>query len=261
MDPRARNLIVLIAGLAVVAVVALGGCALIRVRADGGGAAQALAQILVPRPGPGGSPAARQSWTVGKATKPFTVYRRPDVKAPVLTKLGKTNVNGYPTLVLVSSVRDVRGVTWYRVYVAMRPNESRGWVREGSLAFYITTSKIVIRLSTRRLSVVQNGAVVRTYRVAVGQPGLATPTGTYFVNQKLRPSSPGGPYGVLALGTSAFQPKLAYWPQGGPVGIHGTNEPWLIGKAISHGCVRMRNKDILAVSRMVPAGSPVIIKQ
>ncbi len=41
--------------------------------------------------------------------------------------------------------------------------------------------------------------------------------------------------------------------------IHGTNEPWLIGKAISHGCVRMRNKDVREVSRLVPAGSPVEI--
>jgi lipoprotein-anchoring transpeptidase ErfK/SrfK len=43
------------------------------------------------------------------------------------------------------------------------------------------------------------------------------------------------------------------------VAIHGTNEPWLIGKAVSHGCVRMRNQDVLAVSRYAPAGSPVEI--
>ena len=41
--------------------------------------------------------------------------------------------------------------------------------------------------------------------------------------------------------------------------IHGTNEDWLIGKAVSHGCVRMHNKDVLEVSRLVPAGSPVVI--
>jgi lipoprotein-anchoring transpeptidase ErfK/SrfK len=100
-----------------------------------------------------------------------------------------------------------------------------------------------------------------TFPVAVGRPGLTTPTGFFFVNQKLRPSSPGGAYGVLALGTSAFQPKLAYWPQGGPVAIHGTNEDYLIGKAVSHGCVRMHNKDVLRVSRLVPAGSPVVIQK
>ena len=46
------------------------------------------------------------------------------------------------------------------------------------------------------------------------------------------------------MGISAFQPKLPHWPQGGPVAIHGTNQPELIGQAISHGCVRMRNRDM-----------------
>ena len=64
---------------------------------------------------------------------------------------------------------------------------------------------------------------------------------------------------MLAIGTSAFQPKLNDWPDGGPVAIHGTNEPWLIGKAISHGCVRMNDEAVLEVSRLVPAGSPVEI--
>jgi lipoprotein-anchoring transpeptidase ErfK/SrfK len=45
------------------------------------------------------------------------------------------------------------------------------------------------------------------------------------------------------------------------VAIHGTNEPWLIGKAVSHGCVRMLDKDVLAVSKVVPAGSPVVIQE
>jgi Uncharacterized protein conserved in bacteria len=45
------------------------------------------------------------------------------------------------------------------------------------------------------------------------------------------------------------------------VAIHGTNEDYLIGKAISHGCVRMHDKDILKVTQLVPAGSPVVIQQ
>ena len=109
--------------------------------------------------------------------------------------------------------------------------------------------------------VYQRGALKATFPVAIGKPGLETPTGFYFINQKLRPPSPGGAYGVLAIGISAFQPKLAYWAQGGPVAIHGTNEDNLIGKAISHGCVRMHDKDILKVTKLVPAGSPVVIQQ
>ena len=43
----------------------------------------------------------------------------------------------------------------------------------------------------------------------------------------------------------------------GVVGVHGTNSPWLIGQAVSHGCVRLRNSDVLALRRLVRVGTPV----
>ena len=260
MNSRVRDILLLVVGLAVVLAAAFGGYAAVRARAQGSGTSQALAPVATPKP-PAPGPVAPQyeRWTVGKAVGPVTVYKQPRMSAPVKTQLGKVNQNGYPTLVLVDSTREVDGRVWYRVRLAVRPNESQGWVPEGKLAFYTTTAKITIDLSQRKLQVYRRGELRGSYPVAVGRPGLSTPTGSYFVNQKLRPATPDGPYGVLAIGISAFQPKLAYWPQGGPVAIHGTNEPWLIGKAISHGCVRMRNKDVLEVSRLVPAGSPVEI--
>jgi lipoprotein-anchoring transpeptidase ErfK/SrfK len=261
MKPRTRDIFILIAGLAVLVALALGGYAAVRARAEGSGASQALAPVAQPSPAPSSAATEPQyeRWTVGKAVGPVTVYTRPSTSAPVKIKLGKVNQNGYPTLVLVDSTRQKGGRVWYRVWLAMRPNESRGWIPEGKLAFYTTSAKITIDLSERKLSVYRRGALVDTYPVAVGRPQLATPTGYFFINQKLKPPSPGGAYGVLALGISAFQPKLAYWEQGGPVAIHGTNEDSLIGKAVSHGCVRMHDKDVLAVSRNVPAGSPVVI--
>jgi len=260
MSTRTRNLVILVVGLGLVLAIAFGGYAAVRGRAEGSGATQALAEIELPTPDPSRSAEPKyERWTVGKAVGPFTVYRRPSKDAGVLTKLGKVNPNGYPTLVLVDETREVGDAIWYRVWVAMRPNGSRGWVPEGRLAFYTTTSRIGIDLSDRELHVYRRGELQETYPVAVGRPGLATPAGFFFVNQKLRPPSPGGVYGALAIGISAFQPKLPDWVQGGPVAIHGTNQPELIGKAISHGCVRMRDKDVLEVSRLVPAGSPVVI--
>lgn len=260
MNQRIRDILMLVAGLAVVAALAFGGAAAVRARAQGTGASQALAPVAQPTPAPDGSPApCYETWRVGKAVGPVTVYRQPSLSAGVKTRLGKTNQNGYPTLVLVNKMREVKGRTWYNVWVAMRPNGSRGWVPEGRLAFYTTTTKLVIDLSERKLTVYRRGQELAHYRVAVGRPGLATPTGRYFINQKLKPPSPGGAYGALAIGISAFQPKLAHWEQGGPVAIHGTNRDDLIGKAVTHGCVRMHNKDVLAVSRFAPAGSPVFI--
>ncbi len=260
MSSRTRQIVILVAGLAVVLAAAFGGYAAVRARAEGSGASQVLAPVASPTPAPSGAVAPQyERWTVGKAVGSFTVYTRPSTSAGVKTRLGTVNQNGYPTLVLVDKTREVDGRMWYRVWLAMRPNGSRGWVPEGKLAFYTTSSKITIDLSERKLRVYRRGALAGTYPVAVGRPGLSTPTGFFFINQKLRPPTPDTAYGVLALGISAFQPKLSYWAQGGPVAIHGTNEPWLIGKAISHGCVRMHNKDVLAVNRLVPAGSPVVI--
>ena len=262
MNARTREIVILAVGLALVLGAALGGYAVVRARAGGVPGSQALAPVAMPTPRPSGSPQPQyERWTVGKATGPLTVFKRPAAGAPVLTRLGKVNQNGFPTLVLVDARRDVAGVSWTRVWVAMRPNETRGWTRDGQLAYYTTSSKIVIDLSRRRLMVYRHGALQATFKVAVGRPGLETPTGFYFINQKLKPPAPGGAYGVLALGISAFQPKLSGWPQGGPVAIHGTNEDYLIGQAISHGCVRMHNADILKVNSLVPAGSPVIIQR
>jgi lipoprotein-anchoring transpeptidase ErfK/SrfK len=266
MDSRTRDIVIVVAGLAVLLAAALGGYAAVRARAQGSGASQVLAPVTQPTPAPSGSAAADpepryQRWTVGKAVGPVTVYTRPSTSAPVKTRLGKVNQNGYPTLVLVDSTKETGGRVWYRVWLAMRPNGSRGWVPEGKLAFYTTSSRITIDLSERTLSVHRRGELIDTYPVAVGKPGLSTPTGSFFVNQKLKPPAPGGAYGVLAIGISAFQPKLPDWPQGGPVAIHGTNQDELIGKAVSHGCVRMHDKDVLAVSRYVPAGSPVVITE
>ncbi|HEY5433111.1 MAG TPA: L,D-transpeptidase [Coriobacteriia bacterium] len=263
MNIRTREIVILAVGLALVLGAAVGGYAVVRTRADGAPDRQVLAPVAMPTPSASsGSPAPQyERWTVGKATGPVTVLMRPAAGARVLTRLGKVNQNGYPTLVLVDKRRDVAGASWTRVWVAMRPNETRGWVRDGQLAYYTTSSKVVIDLSRRKLMVYQRGALKATFPVAIGKPGLETPTGFYFINQKLRPPSPGGAYGVLAIGISAFQPKLAYWAQGGPVAIHGTNEDNLIGKAISHGCVRMHNADILKVNSLVPAGSPVIVQE
>jgi lipoprotein-anchoring transpeptidase ErfK/SrfK len=260
MKPRTRDTVILIVGLAVLVAVALGGYAAVRARAQGSGATQALAPVAQPAPAPSGPTEPQyERWTVGVAQRPLTVYRRAATSSPVRAKLPMQTVAEYPMVVLIDTIKEVDGVTWYKVWIPVTPNESSGWVREGQLALYPTSSKIVIDLSERKLSVFRRGSLVKTFPVAVGKPGLSTPTGRFYLTQKLRPPDPNGVYGILQLGTSAFQPKLNDWPDGGQVGIHGTNEPWLIGKAVSHGCVRMKNAAVQEVSRLVPTGSPIEI--
>jgi lipoprotein-anchoring transpeptidase ErfK/SrfK len=260
MNSRTRDILLLAVGLAVVLAAALGGYSAVRARAQGSGTSQALAPVAKPTPGPTGVPEPQYDrWTIGVAQRPLTVYRRADAGSPVLTKLPMHTSADYPMVVLIDSVKDADDNTWYKIRVPVRPNGSTGWVSDGQMALYTSTAKIVIDLSERKLSVYRKGGLVRTFSVAVGKPGLSTPTGHFYMTQKLRPPDPNGVYGALQLGTSAFQPKLNDWPDGGQVGIHGTNEPWLIGKAISHGCVRMKNAAVQEVSRLVPTGSPIDI--
>jgi len=66
-------------------------------------------------------------------------------------------------------------------------------------------------------------------------------------------------YGPLAFGTSARSATLTDWPAGGFVGIHGTNQPSLIPGRISHGCIRLRNADILRLDRLMSPETPLWI--
>jgi lipoprotein-anchoring transpeptidase ErfK/SrfK len=80
------------------------------------------------------------------------------------------------------------------------------------------------------------------------------------VNQRIRVTDRSGPFGPAALGISAFSPVLTNWPQGGPVAIHGTNDPSSIGRAVSNGCLRVDNSALLQLFELTPAGTPVLIR-
>jgi hypothetical protein len=105
----------------------------------------------------------------------------------------------------------------------------------------------------------KHGRKVSAAAVGVGKPESPTPSGEFYVRDRL--SGFGDPfYGPVAFGTSARSAILTDWPAGGFVGIHGTNEPGLIPGRISHGCIRMRNADIVRLSRLMPVGTPLTIR-
>ena len=92
--------------------------------------------------------------------------------------------------------------------------------------------------------------------VGVGAPATPTPRGRFYIRERLRGT--GGAYGPWAFGTSAYS-TLSEWPGGGVVGIHGTNQPGLLPGRPSHGCIRVRNRDIRRLARLMPIGTPVRI--
>jgi lipoprotein-anchoring transpeptidase ErfK/SrfK len=245
--------------LVVLATVAGGAYFVVHARSAKAGALAPMASVAVPGAPPqttATDPAA-VSWLVAKAKGPLTVYRAPSASAGVRTVLPKLGAHGYPTVLLVQTYKEAGGETWYKVWLARRPNGSKGWVRTADVGTYSTSAKIVIDVSARRLSVYRGGALRGRFPVAVGSAAYPTPTGFFFIDEKITPSTRGGVYGVLAMGLSAYQPLL---PTLGSLAIHGTNDAAVIGQAVSDGCIRMPNADVLKVSAWVPSGSPVVIQ-
>jgi lipoprotein-anchoring transpeptidase ErfK/SrfK len=201
---------------------------------------------------------ARVSYA-GLAPNGAVAYRMPG--GAVVARFGRENVNGYPTYFGVLGTRvgkDCRPL-WYHVQLPIRPNGASGWVRASSIELRPVDVRIEVDLSQRRLTLFRAGQRVLDATVAIGSSATPTPIGRYYVNQRLVPTDTSGPFGPGAIGISAFSPVLTGWAQGGPVAIHGTNEPWSIGRAVSNGCIRLPNGTLTHLFKIVPPGTQVII--
>ncbi|HEU5363603.1 MAG TPA: L,D-transpeptidase [Gaiellaceae bacterium] len=195
---------------------------------------------------------------VGHAGSGTTAYASPGGR--VVARFGPENVNGYPTFLGVVGERGGCGSAgWYHVQLPIRPNGATGWVRAADLDLQPVRARIEVDLSRRLLTLFRAGRRVFSATVAIGSAATPTPIGRYYVNQRLVPDDPGGPFGPGAIGISAFSPVLTGWAQGGPVAIHGTNEPWSIGHAVSNGCIRLPNPTLTRLFRVAVAGTPVVI--
>jgi len=116
---------------------------------------------------------------------------------------------------------------------------------------------IVVSLEDRKLALVEDGMVKKVYSVAVGKPSTPSPVGTFTIERRVANPTyhhdgktvlpgPRNPVGTRWMGLS----KHGY-------GIHGTNEPNSIGKASSHGCIRMAKADLEEFYAMVAEGDTV----
>jgi lipoprotein-anchoring transpeptidase ErfK/SrfK len=125
--------------------------------------------------------------------------------------------------------------------------------------------RLVLRLRQRRVYVYRKNQLQTSFPVAVGKDGWETPTGNFKVMQmienpvwehpwtgELVPAGPDNPLGSRWIG---------FWTDGkNVIGFHGTPNPESIGRAASHGCVRMFDKDVQALFEKVAVGTPVIVE-
>jgi hypothetical protein len=116
---------------------------------------------------------------------------------------------------------------------------------------------IVVSLEDRKLALVEDGKVAKVYPVAVGKPSTPSPVGTFTIERRVAnpvyqhdgktvQPGPGNPVGTRWMGLSV----RGY-------GIHGTNAPKSIGKAASHGCIRMAKADLEELFALVQVGDTV----
>ncbi|MBA2359636.1 MAG: L,D-transpeptidase [Actinobacteria bacterium] len=195
----------------------------------------------------------------GELNRDVAVRAAPRSDARRITVLRQFRRDYRPQVVLALSQRtDVESgtPTWYRISVPGRPNGRTGWIPADAADLRPVHEFIHIDRGARTLELWSKGRLALKTRVAVGRPGMETPLGLFYVTWKVVPRAP--VLGKFAFETSAYS-KLSEWPGGGIVAIHGTPEPQLLGQAVSHGCVRVANRDILRLRTLVALGTPIRI--
>jgi lipoprotein-anchoring transpeptidase ErfK/SrfK len=151
-----------------------------------------------------------------------------------------------------------------KVRLARRPNEATTWVNRSDVILSSTDTAVLVDISQHRLFVFANRKQIGSYPVGVGLPQTPTPTGTYFLAFHAPPNGPG--YGPVMLETSAHSTVFTTFEGGndaiiaihGPIDSYADEKIGTHGAAISNGCIRMHDRDLVKVAR-VPDGTPIIL--
>ncbi len=188
------------------------------------------------------------------------VYSAPRPGSRVVATLTEFRTRDFrPSTVLALDVRDGHegSPAWYRIPVPGRPNGRSGWVRASQVSIKPMPWQVVVFRGSKVLQVWKGDRKLLQAKVAVGAPGMETPTGIFYVTVRFKPVRQTF-LGAYAFETSAYS-KLSEWPGGGVVGLHGTWQPWLLGKQVSHGCVRISNETANFLRSRIPVGTPIRI--
>ncbi|TMK95655.1 MAG: L,D-transpeptidase [Actinobacteria bacterium] len=190
-----------------------------------------------------------------------SIRAQPLAKSRTIARTRLATEDGYPEVyLLLSSFTDAHGDVWVRMRVPGRPNGRIGWVsREALGEFRVTRWLLQVSLSARRIKAFYKGKLRFNYPVGVGKPSTPTPPGHFWIREIFKLSSRSNPYWPYAIGTSDYS-RLTDWPGGGVVGIHGDfGEPQLIPGDPSHGCMRLRNRDLAQLAPLLSVGTPLHI--
>jgi hypothetical protein len=198
-------------------------------------------------------------WAHSKLMAP--IRRLPAPTSRRIARVRYLTEHGFPEVYLVlRQWTDPDGRTWLKVRIPMRPNGREGWVRDSALGrLHVVRTRLVVDRRRLRAALYRSGRPIWRSRIGVGKPSTPTPTGRFWIHERIKVPDPRGTYGPWAFGTSAYS-GLSGWPGGGVIGIHGTNQPYLIPGRPSHGCIRVENPAINRLARLMPIGTPVRIR-
>ncbi|MFF5262185.1 L,D-transpeptidase family protein [Actinomadura viridis] len=186
----------------------------------------------------------------------------PSTPARVLDAPGGRPIATLPTTQLGSPtwvpVVDRSG-GWYQVLLPSKPNHATGWIPSAQAGLRTARTPYLVRVDVtrRRLALYRSGRPVGRWSVAVGGARTPTPAGRTFLLALLRPARPEPSPLLIPLGVhSATLDTFGGGP--GTVALHGWPDRSVFGRAISHGCVRVPEDALRALSR-VPLGTLVLI--
>lgn len=212
-------------------------------------------------PPPQRLPAAGHEYWSAPILHPVVARTEPTYDAAAVVALSTTTPEATSNLVLVIGRKRVPdGTLWLLVRLPVLPNNRTGWIPRSAIGGYdLRDTRLVVDLGRLEATLLRDGRPIFRAPVGVGKPSTPTPTGDFYIRDRVT-NFHNAFYGPLAFGTSARSAVLTDWPGGGFVGIHGTNRPDLIPGRVSHGCIRMRNADIIRLGQLMPTGTPLTIR-
>lgn len=216
---------------------------------------------------PSPSPVPREPiHLVGEVNTERIVARAgPGEKFEKVANFKRFNDQGAPQVFLLQPEEtDAEGLlpedtSWVKALLPLRPNGTTGYLAVEDLVIRHTPYRLVVDTAAFRLKVFEGDSLVMKVPVGIGTGRTPTPIGDFFLASLLEPPDPTTVYGTYAYGLSGYSETLLDWKGGGVIGLHGTNNPRSIGNAVSHGCIRMRNRDIEKLVPLLPLGTPIKI--
>ncbi|MGH2573601.1 MAG: L,D-transpeptidase [Actinomycetota bacterium] len=228
-----------------------------------------IAISLQAGPTPALHPAQRLARTLPKKRPPRFLLVEIESNMPVTSRPGAGRTIG----VMPSSSKYYRFPTaaWVlerspdgkygRVTLPYSGSLRTGWIPLKGLERSRTSVMVRVDLSRHRLTLLKGGKVIMRTPAATGAPWSPTPTGTFFVTDRVDPGNPYGYLGAFAFGISGIQTQLPPgWSGGNQLAIHGTNNSNSIGKSASAGCVRVSARALMQLKPLLRLGTPVIIR-